>query len=197
MTDSSFEPPKTATPFGNPAAVGLGAFGLTTLMLQFHNLGWVGIAPVIWLGFIFGGVVQMIAGFQEQKMGNNFGYAAFTSYGAFWISLCAYLLGSTSGNKMLALTENDLGWLLFGWTLFTIGLWFASLWVSKAMFLTFTTLLIGFVSLDLVNWGYPGLKSFAAWDLIVCALLAWYMMFHIILRSLSGRNILPVGKPFA
>ncbi|WP_294533649.1 acetate uptake transporter [uncultured Rhodoblastus sp.] len=197
MTDKSFESPKTVNPFGNPAAVGLGAFGLTTLMLQFHNLGWVGLAPVIWLGFFFGGAVQMIAGYQEQKMGNNFGYAAFTSYGAFWISLAAYLLGSTSGNKMLALTENDLGWLLFGWTLFTVGLWFASLYVSKVMFLTFTTLLIGFVSLVLVNWGHPGLKSFAAWDLIVCALLAWYMMSHIILRGLSGRDILPVGKPLA
>ncbi len=105
----------SSKPLGNPAVVGLAGFGLTTLMLQFHNLGWVGIAPVIWLGFIFGGLAQMIAGFQEQKMGNNFGYAAFCSYGAFWISLCAYLLGSTSGIKMLALNENDLGFLLFGW----------------------------------------------------------------------------------
>ncbi len=196
MTDSFFEPAKPSNPFGNPAVVGLGAFGLTTMMLQFHNLGWIGLGPVISLGFIFGGAVQMMAGFQEQKMGNNFGYAAFCSYGAFWISLCAYLLGSTTGIKMLALNENDLGWLLFGWTLFTVGLWFASLWVSKAMFLTFTTLMIGFVILVLVNWGHPELKGFAAWDLILCALCAWYMMSHIILKSLSGRDILPVGKPF-
>ena len=26
---------------GNPAVVGLAGFGLTTLVLQFHNLGWV------------------------------------------------------------------------------------------------------------------------------------------------------------
>jgi succinate-acetate transporter protein len=196
MTDASFEPPKPANPFGNPAVVGLGAFGLTTLMLQFHNLGWVGLAPVIWLGFIFGGAVQMIAGFQEQKMGNNFGYAAFCSYGAFWITLCAYLLGSTSGVKMLALSENDLGWLLFGWTLFSVGLWFASLGVSKMMFVTFTTLMIGFIGLDLTNWGLAPLKTFAAWDLILCALCAWYMMFHIVFKSLFGRDILPVGRPF-
>lgn len=183
-------------PLGNPAVVGLGGFGLTTLMLQFHNLGWVGLAPVIWLGFVFGGAAQMIAGFQEQKMGNNFGYAAFCSYGAFWISLCAYLLASTSGIKMLALTETDLGFLLFGWTLLTFGLWIASIKVSKAMFLTFTLLFIGFVGLDLANWGHPELKALASWDLIVCALMAWYMMFHIIFASLFGRDILPVGKPF-
>ena len=71
---------------------------------------------------------------------------------------------------MLALNENDLGLLLFGWTLFTVGLWFASLKVSKVMFLCFTTLMIGFIGLDLANWGHAGLKPFAAWDLIVCAL---------------------------
>ena len=196
MAESLSPAAKPTVALGNPAAVGLGAFGLTTIMLQFHNLGWIGLGPVIWLGFIFGGVTQMIAGFQEQKMGNNFGYAAFTGYGAFWISLCAYLLASTSGIKMLALSENDLGFLLFGWTLFTTGLWFASLWVSKVMFLCFTTLMIGFISLDLANWGHAELKPFASWDLIVCALCAWYMMFHIVFNSLFGRDILPVGKPF-
>jgi succinate-acetate transporter protein len=193
--DATMADPALAPALGNPAVVGLGAFGLTTMMLQFHNLGWVGLAPVIWLGFIFGGAAQMIAGFQEQKMGNNFGYAAFSSYGAFWITLSAYLLASTSGVKMLALTENDLGFFLFGWTLFSAGLWIASIKVSKVMFLCFTLLMIGFVSLDLVNWGHPELKAFASWVLIFCALCAWYMMFHIIFHSLFGRDILPVGKP--
>ena len=36
--------------------------------------------------------------------------------------------------------------------------------VSKAMFITFTLLMIGFVSLDLTNWGLAQLKTFAAWD---------------------------------
>ncbi|MCI4678492.1 acetate uptake transporter [Rhodoblastus acidophilus] len=182
---------------GNPAVVGLGGFGMTTMLLQFHNLGWMGITPVIWSGFVFGGVGQLIAGFQEQKTGNNFGYAAFAGYGAFWIILCAYLLGSTTGNKMLALNENDVGFFLFGYTLFTAGLWIASFKISKAMFLTFLTLLIGFILLDLVFWGRPSLKPIAAWDLIVCALTAWYMMFHVVFRSVFGRDVLPVGAPLA
>jgi len=32
---------------GNPAVVGLGGFGLTTLLLQFHNLGFSGLGPVV------------------------------------------------------------------------------------------------------------------------------------------------------
>ena len=180
---------------GNPAVVGLAGFGLTTLMLQFHNLGWIGIAPVLWLGFFFGGLAQMIAGLQEQKNGNNFGYCAFTAYGVFWMSLCAYIIGSTSGLKVFELTKSDLGFFLFGWTLFTTGLWIASIKIHKAMFLTFTTLEIGFILLDLGHWGFPELDTIAAWDLIVCALLAWYMMFHVIFLSVFGRDVLPVGKP--
>lgn len=188
-------PAPVAPALGNPAVVGLGGFGLTTLLLQFHNLGWMGMAPVIWAGFFFGGIGQFIAGLQEQKSGNNFGYAAFSAYGAFWIMLCAYLLGSTSGVKMLALSETDLGFFMFAWTLFSAGLWVASFRVSKAMALTFTTLMIGFVLLDLTFWDIANLKAIASWDLIFCALLAWYMMLHVIFLSLFGRDILPVGKP--
>ena len=80
---------------GNPAVVGLAGFGLTTLVLQFHNVGWMpSIGPVVWLGLIFGGTAQLIAGFQEMKTGNSFGYCAFVSYGAFWITLCLMFLGN-------------------------------------------------------------------------------------------------------
>ena len=35
---------------GNPAVVGLAGFGMTTFVLQCHNIGLCGLAPVIWLG---------------------------------------------------------------------------------------------------------------------------------------------------
>lgn len=55
----------------NPAATGLAGFGLTTFLLQVHNIELMGLGPVVATGFIFGGLVQMITGFQEQKMVNN------------------------------------------------------------------------------------------------------------------------------
>ncbi|HOD33718.1 MAG TPA: GPR1/FUN34/YaaH family transporter, partial [Holophaga sp.] len=54
---------------GNPAVVGLAGFGLTTLVLQFHNLGLCGLGPVFALAVIFGGAAQLYAGFQEMKVG--------------------------------------------------------------------------------------------------------------------------------
>lgn len=189
----------TATPakpkLGNPAVVGLAGFGLTTMMLQFHNVGWAGIGPVVYLGLFFGGLAQMIAGLQEQKCGNNFGYCAFTSYGCFWISLCAILLGNKF--DVFKSSEADVGWFLVAWTLFSVILWVASLRVSKAMFATFTTLEIGFILLDMAHFGFDKalFTQLAGWDLMLCAALAWYMMAHVLLADLFGRDVLPVGKP--
>lgn len=37
---------------GNPAVVGLAGFGLTTILLQLHNLGLCGLGPVLAMGLI-------------------------------------------------------------------------------------------------------------------------------------------------
>ncbi len=185
----------TSSPkLANPAVVGLAGFGLTTLILQLHNLGLVGLGPVVWLGLVFGGLAQFIAGLQEQKTGNGFGYCAFTSYGAFWIALCALLLGNRYG--VFAASTTDVGWFLVVWTLFTAILWVGSWRVHGAMAVTFTLLLAGFVLLDLGHFGFPVLNTVAAYVLIACALSAWYMMARLLLNELAGREILPAGRPW-
>ena len=83
------------------------------------------------------------------------------------------------------------------WTLFTVILWIGSLRIHGAMAFTFTTLLIGFILLDLAHFGYPGLTVVAGYELMICALAAWYMLAGIILNGLYGRTILSMGKPWA
>ncbi len=188
------------TKLGNPAVVGLAGFGMTTLILQFHNLGWVGIGPVLWLGLLFGGGAQLIAGLLEFKTGNNFGFCAFTGYGAFWISLCLYLIFGT--NKaldnlypVLKLTGHDLGIYLVMWTIFTGILFVAAMKHHGTLALIFLTLLLGFLGLDFKELaGNQLLGTLAAWDLILCALLAWYLMAHVVFEE-AGIN-LPLGKPW-
>ena len=179
---------------GNPAVVGLAGFGLTTLLLQFHNLGLCGLGPVVSMGFIFGGLAQMIAGFMEQKTGNNFGFAAFTSYGAFWIGLgIIWILNDIGVYKS---SHTDVGFYLVGWTLLTFIFWVASLFIHTAMAITFTTLLIGFIFLDVAHFGFPIFTTFAAYILIVCALAAWYMMATVIINDVAGKELLKSGKPW-
>ena len=185
---------------GNPAVVGLAGFGMTTLILQFHNLGLVGLGPVLWLGILFGGSAQLIAGLMEFKTGNNFGFCAFTGYGAFWISLCLYLIFGTNAElvkayPVLKQTNHDLGIFLLVWTFFTFILFIGSMKHNTGLALTFLTLLLGFIGLDFKELaGNAALGTFAAWDLIVCALLAWYLMAATVFAE-SGIK-LPVGKPW-
>ncbi|GAB1419260.1 acetate uptake transporter [Bacteroidales bacterium] len=183
----------TLTKNGNPAVVGLAGFGLTTLLLQFHNIGLMGLGPVVAMGFIFGGLAQMIAGFQEQKMGNNFGYSAFVAYGAFWIGLgIIWLLNFFN---IYVSSATDVGYYLVAWTLYTAIMFIASLRVHKAMTFTFGTLLLGFVLLDMGHFGNPLFNVIAGYELIICALGAWYMMAGIIINDLAGKVVLKMGSP--
>ena len=102
---------------GNPAVVGLAGFGLTTFLLQMHNLELIGLGPVVAMGFIFGGLAQMTAGFNEQKAGNNFGYSAFVSYGAFWIGLG--IIWILNHFEIYKSNGTDVGYYLVAWTIYT------------------------------------------------------------------------------
>jgi succinate-acetate transporter protein len=178
--------------FGNPAAVGLGAFGATTILLQFHNLGFVGSGAVMWLAFFFGGLAQFIAGFQEFRTGNSFGSAAFVTYGSFWIALGGLFLSMQMG--IFNITSTDIGWFLVVFTGLTAIYFLGSLRQNGAMAWVFLTLLIGFVLLDIGHL-VPNATVFnkiAAVELIACALLAWYLMAHVILTPLKIR--VPVGR---
>jgi hypothetical protein len=86
--------------------------------------------PVLWIGLCFGGSAQLIAGLMEFKTGNNFGFCAFTGYGAFWISLCLMVIFGKSPDLVksyptLAFSANDLGFFLVAWTIFTAILFIA------------------------------------------------------------------------
>lgn len=177
----------------NPAVVGLAGFGATTLLLQFHNLGWIGLGAVAWLGLVFGGSAQLIAGLMEFSTGNNFGFCAFTSFGAFWITLASILLSNHL--KIYEVSETELGAFLLVYTLLTLFLWICSSRTSMALFIVFTLLMIGFVCLDVAKLAHIHLMEKAAGAVLsLCALGAWYCMAHILFLDTIKKNIFPLGK---
>jgi succinate-acetate transporter protein len=189
---SSLSQPKATPSLGNPAAIGLGAFGATTILLQLHNLELAGTGVVMWLAFFFGGLAQFIAGLQEFRTGNSFGSAAFVTYGAFWIALGGIFLSIQMG--LFNITGTDVGWFLVVFTGLTLIYFIGSLKQSSALSWVFLTLFIGFVLLDIGHL-VPGASIFnkiAAVELIVCALCAWYLMAHVILTPLKIN--IPAGK---
>lgn len=181
---------------GNPAVVGLAGFATSTLVLQFHNLGIVGIGAVIPLALFFGGLGQFIAGYNEFKAGNSFGYSAFVAYGSFWLAFVFLLM--MNHFEIYPLSAKDIGMFLFGYFVYTFFMMIASLRLSKAMALTFITLDIGFFGLFLVNFfGMADLLPFVAYELILCAGIVYYMLLSILVSSTSnGKVNIPLGEPF-
>src|SRR5260370_40904331 len=109
-------PPAIAT----PAALGLGGFALTAFVLSTHNaiptqapdLTWVGLA------FFYGGLAQFAAGMWEFKTGNTFGATAFSTYGAFWMSLATFLVIALDGHIASSDAGKNLGWFLLAFAIF-------------------------------------------------------------------------------
>src|SRR5271163_5195876 len=77
----------------NPAPLGLLGFGMTTVLLNFHNAGFYEMnSMILAMGIFYGGLAQVIAGVIEARKNNTFGLTAFTSYGFFWLSLVALVV---------------------------------------------------------------------------------------------------------
>ncbi|SQI84563.1 YaaH protein [Klebsiella oxytoca] len=70
------------------------------------------------MGIFYGGIAQIFAGLLEFKKGNTFGLTAFTSYGAFWLTLVAILLMPKMGLAE-APDAHFLGMYLGLWGVFT------------------------------------------------------------------------------
>lgn len=175
----------------NPAVVGLAGFGGTTLLLQFHNLGWCGAGTILWTALFFGGLMQLIAGFKEFGTGNNFGFSAFCTYGAFWMALAGILLAMELGIGNI--TTADVGWFLVIFTILTFIYMIGSFRASWTLSLLFFTLLIGFIFLDISHLGGPAVfTKVAGVDLIVCGLTALYIMAETVLGQFGYK--LPDGK---
>jgi succinate-acetate transporter protein len=182
----------------NPAALGLAAFGLTTVLLSTINAGLLpagGEAVVIPLALAFGGTAQMVAGLMEYRLQNVFGATAFLSYGAFWWWFgLLVLLGH---NHLLDLSQagGTIGFALLLWGIFTFGLWIASFRLSRTVWLIFATLWVTFLLLGGgAMLGMAQLSQLGGLTGILCGALALYGSFAIVANATFGRVVAPLGE---
>ena len=188
-------------PVANPAALGLVAFGLTTVLLSLINAGALpagGEAVVIPLAFAFGGLMQIFAGAFEFKLGNTFGMTAFMSYGAFWWWFAFLLLFAHNHLLDLSGAGPTVGVALLLWGVLTFYLWIATFRLTKVVFLIFLTLWVTFAFLGFGAIRVDaGLTHAGGWLGVVCGALAMYGSFATVTNGVFGRNVLPIGeRPF-
>ena len=185
-----------APPLANPAALGLGGFALTTFVLSTHNAG---LAPnLTWVGlaFFYGGLAQFTAGMWEFKTGNTFGATAFSTYGAFWMSLATFVVLLLAGKVPVSEELTDLGWFLLAFAIFNTYMMVWSMRLNMATFLVFLTLEITEILLFIGFFGKStGMIQLGGYAGIVTALVAWYASAAVVANSMRAQPILPVGKP--
>jgi len=191
---------RTAAPpaIANPAALGLGGFALTTFVLSTHNAG---LAPnLTWLGlaFFYGGLAQFTAGMWEFKTGNTFGATAFSTYGAFWMSLATFVAFLLFGKIPAADVSTDLGWFLLAFAIFNTYMLFWSTRLNMSVFLVFLTLeiteILLFIGFFNGNKAGSGLVGLGGWVGVVTAIVAWYASAAVVANSMRAKPILPVGN---
>lgn len=190
----------------NPAALGLTGFGMTTVLLNIHNLvEGLGInspqplfplgSMILAMGIFYGGLSQLIAGMMEYRNQNTFATTAFTSYGLFWLSLVALIMIPQLNflNASFSYTNFAFGWYLFMWGLFTFWMFIGTFRENKALQVVFGSLFILFWLLAAAEWtGLSALLALAGMEGIFCGLSAMYTAAAIVLNELYGRTILPI-----
>ncbi|MBS1524336.1 MAG: acetate uptake transporter [Bacteroidetes bacterium] len=178
----------------NPAPLGLCAFGMTTVLLNFHNAGFYEMNSMIFgMGIFYGGLAQVVAGYIEAKKNNIFGLTAFTSYGFFWLSLVGLIVMPKMGWVDPPSEKGMVGYLAM-WGIFTFCLFFGTFKLNRALQIVFGTLTILFVLLALGDaTGNESIKHLAGYEGIICGLSAIYTGIAIVLNEVHEKTILPIG----
>jgi len=178
----------------NPAAFGLCGFGMSTLLLNLHNIGLFPLDSMIMaMGIFFGGIAQVIVGKIEANKNNMFGMVAFGSYGFFWIILVALMMIPKLGLGE-APTPNAMGWFLTVWGIFTTGLFIATFSLSKAMRVLFGSVVALFFLLAIADFtGSATVKLMAGIDGIFCGGFALFLALSMVINDTFGKEIIPLG----
>ncbi|MGE4267680.1 MAG: acetate uptake transporter [Deferribacterales bacterium] len=177
----------------NPAPLGLMGFGLTTILLNLHNIGLFAMdSGILAMGIFYGGLGQIIVGMMEWKKKNTFGTLAFTSYGLFWLTLVGIIVLPKMGFEKpdtVAMSAY-----LFLWGFFSLILFIGTFKLNKALQVVFFLLVILFMLLAIGDmFESASIKKFAGFEGVLCGLSAMYAGAAQVLNEVYKKTVLPIG----
>ncbi|ABR55254.1 GPR1/FUN34/yaaH family protein [Methanococcus vannielii SB] len=177
----------------NPAPLGLMGFGITTVLLNLHNVGLFDIGSMILaMGIFYGGLSQVIVGIMEWKKGNTFGTLAFTSYGLFWLSLVGILVMPKLGIANPS-SPTEMAFYLAMWGIFTLGMFFGTFKANRALQFVFGSLTLLFFLLAAGDiTGSSQITTIAGVVGIICGSSAIYTGFAEVLNETYKKTVLPL-----
>jgi uncharacterized protein len=197
MADDTTRP---VAAIADPAPLGLAGFALTTFLISAHNAGW---APdLAWFGpaLFYGGLAQLLAGMWEFRNRNTFGSTAFSTYGAFWLSLAAFIVLDLFGKVPASVNvAHALGWFFLGFAIFNTYMLLWSMTVNRAVFGVFLTLevteILLFIGFFAGQTAGHGLILVGGWVGVLTALVAWYTSAAGVANAMAEHPVVPVGRP--
>lgn len=179
----------------DPAPLGLAGFAMTTFVLSMFNANLVSASgePVVFgLAFAYGGLAQLLAGMWEFRNGNTFGALAFSSFGAFWLSLFVFEV-FFANSIPTADAGHAVGLYLWAWAIFTTYMLVASLRTTAAVALVFLLLSATFILLAIgASGAHETVTHWGGYVGIATAVAAWYASFATVVNSTFRRTVLPV-----
>jgi len=179
----------------NPAPLGLMGFGMTTVLLNLHNMGLFELGSMILaIGIFYGGCAQIIAGIMEWKKNNTFAATAFTSYGFFWLTLVGLIvmpkMGLAEAPEQMAMVAY-----LVMWGLFTGALFICTFKLNRALQVVFASLTVLFFLLAIGDYtGNSTVKMVAGVEGVFCGLSAIYAAMAQVINEVYGREVAPIGE---
>jgi uncharacterized protein len=179
--------------FADPAALGLGAFGLCTFLLSISNTGAVGgaAAAVIGMALFYGGIGQLLAGMWEFVQNNTFGAFAFSSYGAFWLGWWWLV---THPQTMAAAGGAGIGTFMLVWGVITLYLTVVTVRINNALLILFTLATVTFFALAIgALTASDAVTKLGGWLGIATAIAAGYGSFAAVINASWRRPVLPLG----
>ena len=179
----------TSEKLANPAPIGLLGFGMTTILLSIHNLGFFGLdATILAVGIFLGGIAQVIAGVIEFMRGSQFTSTVFTFFGLFWITFVVIelgILGVADGTSMATM------FLLF--LILAFVLFLGTLKSAFALKFAFAMLVLTLLALTLGAYtGFEFLGILGGGLGVITGAAAFYIAAAEILNAQYNKPVLPL-----
>jgi len=182
-------------------ALSIGLFGLTVgaLTLGLHQANWFGVTEdnydhlTVWImALIFGGIVQIVAGFVEVRYDQQLGGTALTMYGFLWVGISTLgILEATTNFEPHPYIEIPLIATFACFSAVMIYLTGQKTLVLCILHIVITGTLFTVVlaKFDLIGWLIPGLGH------IAIAIVAFTHAMGTLVNEFTEGSKVPLGKP--
>lgn len=184
-------PPRRA----DPGLIGLLGFVMATVIAQLAHLGILEESPVFWVGAVFGGVVQVIAGMLAWADGDDFHFLVYNAFGWYWIVQPGFLLGEELG--VFDVSDGARGTFALAFAILAFVFAFAGAAHNTVLPLTLASVSLGLALQAVAAFtAVTGLAAAGSIVLLIASALAAYMGVEKFYWRTLQRRLLPLGRPW-